>query len=75
MKTLLLLSILFLSASSLFAQDKYTLKIKTTQGHPMPNVEVTAVNGDIVITEKTDNAGKVTFTFTEVGTYSLSTWK
>lgn len=72
MKTLLLLSILFLSASSLFAQDKYTLKIKTTQGHPMPNVEVTAVNGDIVITEKTDNAGKVTFTFTEVGTYSLS---
>ncbi|MDG1333308.1 MAG: PQQ-binding-like beta-propeller repeat protein [Crocinitomicaceae bacterium] len=72
MKTILLFSILLVGTTTLFAQDKYTLKIKTTQGHPMPNVDVTAVNGDISITKKTDNAGKVTFTFTEVGTYVLS---
>ncbi|NVK66360.1 MAG: PQQ-binding-like beta-propeller repeat protein [Flavobacteriales bacterium] len=72
MKHILLFLIAFLGTTSLRAQDTYTLKIKTTQGHPMLNVEVTAVNGDIVITEKTDNAGKAIFTFTEVGTYSLS---
>lgn len=72
MKITLLISILFVVASSLYAQDKYTLKIKTTQGHPMPNVEVTAVNEGDVVVGKTDNSGKVTLILSQNGTYSLS---
>lgn len=72
MKTILLLFVLFVGTSSLIAQDKYTLKLKTTQGHPMPNIEVTAVNGDDIVSGKTDNAGAVLLVLTNVGTYSLS---
>ncbi|PHR31650.1 MAG: hypothetical protein COA38_07535 [Fluviicola sp.] len=72
MKITLLISILFVAASSLYAQDKYTLKIKTTQGHPMPNVEVKAVNEDDVVIGKTDNSGRVTLILSQNGTYSLS---
>lgn len=72
MKTTLLLFVLIIGTSALFAQDKYTLKLKTTQGVPMPNIEVTAVNEDDIVVGKTDNAGAVLLVLTKIGTYSLS---
>jgi outer membrane protein assembly factor BamB len=68
----LLFAFVCLGSMSVFAQDNYTLKLKTTQGHPMPNIEVTAVNGTDVVKGKTDNTGAVTLVLTQVGTYSLS---
>jgi len=72
MKTFLSITLFMLCSIAMYAQNEFTLTIKTTKGKTMPNVDVTATNGDLNITEKTDATGKAVFTLTEPGMYIFS---
>ncbi|MES2556602.1 MAG: PQQ-binding-like beta-propeller repeat protein [Bacteroidota bacterium] len=72
MKTIFLLALLLCFGSPLLAQSTYTLRIINTDGQPVKNVAVSAVNESIVLKGTTDNTGTVVFTLTEPGTYSFS---
>lgn len=72
MKTLFLLALLLCFGSPLLAQSTYTLRIIDTDGQPVKNTAVSAVNEGIVLKGTTDNTGTVVFTLTEPGTYSFS---
>lgn len=54
------------------AQTTCTLKLKDTQGKPMPHVEITVTNDQLVLKETTNSTGQVVFTVSEPGTYSIS---
>jgi outer membrane protein assembly factor BamB len=72
MKTLFLFALLLCFGSPLLAQSTYTLRIINTDGQPVKNTAVSAVNESIVLKGTTDNTGTVVFTLTEPGTYSFS---
>ena len=74
MKTVTLLLALNIYCLQLFAQDNFTLKIKDTQGQPMRNIEVIAVNelANDRISKRTDANGQVAFVLTRVGVYKFS---
>src|SRR3990167_5815516 len=72
MRSIFLLAILLCLGSPLLAQTTYTLRIINTDGQPVKNTAVSAVNESIVLKGTTDNTGTVIFTLTEPGTYSFS---
>lgn len=72
MRSIFLLAILLCFGSSLLAQTSYTLRIINTDGQPVKNTIVSAVNESIVLKGTTDNTGTVVFTLTEPGTYVFS---
>lgn len=69
----ILFTILLLCVSStLFAQYTFTLNLVNTMGRPVTDTEITAVNGNVVIKQKTNISGSATFELTEPGVYSFS---
>jgi outer membrane protein assembly factor BamB len=74
MKSQLLLLATLLCAKLSHAQDQVTIKIKNTQGRPLPNIEVTAFNSaeNDLQKAKTDASGKALFFLTKIGVYSFS---
>ncbi|NRA12279.1 MAG: PQQ-binding-like beta-propeller repeat protein, partial [Crocinitomicaceae bacterium] len=72
MKLILSLTALVLLNFTVQAQIEFSLKIKNTKNQPMVNIDVTAKNGSIVLTQKTNSSGDVKFTLSEPGTYTFS---
>lgn len=71
MKNLILLCCCVFTTISI-AQTTFTFKLKDTQGKPMPNVEVTLKNEQLVLKEKTNNAGQIALILSDPGTYFIS---
>jgi outer membrane protein assembly factor BamB len=74
MKSLTLFTLFLIASINVSAQFDYTLRVKNTQGRPMPNIVVTATNADSEssLTATTDHDGKAVFKLVEPGNYSFS---
>ena len=71
--TFVMLCLAFVT-STIKGQYTFTLKIKDTQGMPLKNVEVKAVNdeADVSLTQRTDVTGTTIFVLTTAGEYKFS---
>ena len=60
--------------STFWSQYTFTLKIKDTQGMPLKNIEVKAINDEanVTLTKITDATGTAIFDLTTAGLYNFS---